>query len=305
MSAQILDGRHVAGEIESRLVRQIATLASEGIRPGLVAIRVGDDPASEIYVRNKARKAEELGLSGVELALPSRTSESSLLRELDRLNRDESVDGILVQLPLPSHIATETIIESIDPQKDVDGFHPSNVGRLHLGQPALTPCTPAGIIELIRSTGVAIRGLHAVVVGRSNIVGKPVAAMLLQSDATTTISHSRTADLGSITRQADILVAAAGRPLMIDASMIKPGSIVIDVGINRISDPATATTMLAHDQGKLETFNARGNVLVGDVDFGGAREIASWITPVPGGVGPMTIIMLMSNTVAAAMGRRR
>ena len=245
-----------------------------------MAVRVGNDPASEVYVRNKAKKARELGLEGTELIHPESMSEADLLAEVERLNRDDSVDGILVQLPLPKQIDATKVIDTIDPAKDVDGFHPINVGMLHLGRPSLVPCTPAGVIRLIESTGEAIEGKHAVVIGRSDIVGKPVAALLLQRHATVTICHSRTRDLGRIAREADILVAAIGKARFVTADMIKPGAVVIDVGINRVD-------------GKL----------AGDVDFHTAREVAGWITPVPGGVGPMTIAMLMKNTVTAAERR--
>ncbi|HWW60345.1 MAG TPA: bifunctional 5,10-methylenetetrahydrofolate dehydrogenase/5,10-methenyltetrahydrofolate cyclohydrolase, partial [Thermoanaerobaculia bacterium] len=238
-------------------------------------------PASEIYVRNKAKKAQELGLAGTELVHPETLSESELLDEVGRLNRDDHVDGILVQLPLPKHIDATKVIDAIHPAKDVDGFHPTNVGLLHLGRPTLAPCTPSGVVHLIDSTGQPIEGRHAVVLGRSDIVGKPMAALLLQRSATVTICHSRTRDLASVTREADILIAAIGKARFVTADMVKPGAIVIDVGINRVD-------------GKL----------AGDVDFAHVREVASWITPVPGGVGPMTIAMLMKNTLDAAVRRR-
>ncbi len=279
MTAQIIDGKAVAAGVEAEVATAIGHLP---FRPGLVAVRVGSDPASEIYVRNKARKARELGIEGTELVFPETMSEADLLAEVDRLNGDETVDGILVQLPLPKHIDPKKVIDAIDPAKDVDGFHPINVGLLHLGRRALVPCTPAGVIRLIDSTGEAIEGKHAVIIGRSDIVGKPMGALLLQRHATVTICHSRTRDLPAVTRQGDILVAAIGRARFVTADMVKPGAIVIDVGINRV-------------EGKL----------AGDVDFAAAKEIAGWITPVPGGVGPMTIAMLMQNTVAAAERRRR
>ena len=278
VTAQVIDGKAVAAQIEAETAAAIARL---GFRPGLVAVRVGNDPASEIYVRNKAKKARELGLEGTELIFPETLSEADLLAEVHRLNRESSVHGILVQLPLPKHIDSTKVIDAIDPAKDVDGFHPINVGLLHLGRRALVPCTPAGVMRLIDSTGVAIEGKHAVVIGRSDIVGKPMAALLLQRNATVTICHSRTRDLAAVTRQGDILVAAIGRPRFVTADMVKPGAIVIDVGINRVD-------------GKL----------AGDVDFVAVREVAGWITPVPGGVGPMTIAMLMQNTVTAAERRR-
>ena len=300
MPASIIDGKAVAKTVESEVSAAIAALP---FRPALVAVRVGNDPASEIYVRSKAKKAEELGLRGHEAIFPESMSEADLLAEIARLNADDDIDGILVQLPLPKQIDARKVIDAIDPAKDVDGFHPHNVGLLHLGRPILAPCTPAGCIRLIESTGVTIEGAHAVVLGRSDIVGKPMAAMLLQRNATVTICHSRTRDLGDVTRQADILVAAVGRPIIVTGEMIKPGAVVIDVGMNRV-DPAFADR-IAHDADKSRLLAKNGSVLLGDVDFAQAREIASWITPVPGGVGPMTIAMLMKNTVTAAASRRR
>jgi methylenetetrahydrofolate dehydrogenase (NADP+)/methenyltetrahydrofolate cyclohydrolase len=300
MPARIIDGRAVAREVEAGVAAAIARL---GYRPGLVAVRVGNDPASEIYVRNKARKAEELGLRGTQRIFADSMSEEALLAEVARLNGDGEVDGILVQLPLPGHIDARKVIDAIDPAKDVDGFHPINVGRLHLGRATLVPCTPAGVMRLIDSTGEKIEGKRAVVIGRSDIVGKPMAALLLHRHATVTIAHSRTEDLGAVTRQADILVAAAGRPLMVTAEMVRPGAIVIDVGMNRL-DPSFAER-IAHDAEKSRTLAEKGSVLTGDVDFARVREVAGWITPVPGGVGPMTIAMLMQNTVTAAQWRRR
>lgn len=277
--AQLIDGKAIAQQVEAEVREALARLA---YKPALVAVRVGSDPASELYVRNKARKAQELGLRGSELIFDASMRESDLLSQIDRLNRDNDVDGILVQLPLPKQIDSKKVIEAIDPAKDVDGFHPFNVGLLHLGRPTLVPCTPAGIMRLIASTETAVAGSRAVVVGRSDIVGKPVAALLLQQSATVSICHSRTRDLGGVVREAEIVVAAIGKPRIVTAEMIKPGAVVIDVGINRVD-------------GKL----------AGDVDFQRVRQVASWITPVPGGVGPMTIAMLMKNTVTAAQARRR
>jgi len=299
MTAQLIDGKAVAATVEGEVRDEIARL---GFSPGLVAVRVGNDPASEIYVRNKARKARELGLRGDELIFSESMSAADLLAEIARLNADDSVDGILVQLPLPKQIGSRKVIDAIDPAKDVDGFHPFNVGLLHLGRPTLAPCTPAGCIRLIESTGVPIEGAQAVVVGRSDIVGKPMAAMLLGRNATVSVCHSRTRDLGAITREADILVAAIGRPIMITGEMVKPGAVVIDVGMNRV-EPSFADR-IAHDADKTRLLEKAGSVLLGDVDFARAREVASWITPVPGGVGPMTIAMLMKNTVTAAAARR-
>ena len=299
VTARIIDGKTVAQRIESEVA---ATIAGLSWKPGLVAVRVGNDPASEIYVRNKAKKARELGLEGTERVFPETMSEADLLAEIDRLNRDDSVDGILVQRPLPPHIDLVKVTDAIEPAKDVDGFHPVNVGMLHLGRPTLAPCTPAGVIHLLESANATIAGAHAVVVGRSDIVGKPMAALLLQRNATVTICHSKTVDLGSITSQADILVAAIGRPMFITAEMIKPEAIVIDVGMNRVG-PGFAGE-IAHDPDKSRLLEKNGSVLLGDVDYARAKAIASWITPVPGGVGPMTIAMLMKNTVDAARRRR-
>jgi methylenetetrahydrofolate dehydrogenase (NADP+)/methenyltetrahydrofolate cyclohydrolase len=299
VSAQNIDGKAVARQIESEVAAAVGRL---GFAPGLVAVRVGNDPASEVYVRNKAKKAQELGLRGMELALPESTSEADLLAEVDRLNRDDSVDGILVQLPLPKQISAQKVIDTIAPAKDVDGFHPFNVGLLHLGRPALAPCTPAGVMRLIDSTGIRIEGANAVVIGRSDIVGKPMAALLLQRHATVTICHSRTRDLAAVIYRGDIVVAAVGKPLIVGAEMVKPGAVVIDVGMNRVD--ASFAARLAHDGEKSRLLAKNGSVLVGDVDYARVRDVAGWITPVPGGVGPMTIAMLMQNTVTAAERRR-
>lgn len=282
MTAIIIDGKRIAQELEVEVASRISEL---GFRPGLTAVRVGNDPASEIYVRNKAKKAEQLGLRGEQRVFPETLSEADLLAEVARLNADDDVDGILVQLPLPPRIDPKKVIDAIDPAKDVDGFHPINVGRLQLGRPVLAPCTPAGVMHLLDASGIAIEGRRAVVIGRSDIVGKPVASLLLHRNATVTICHSRTRDLASVVREADIVVAAIGRARFVTAEMIKPGAAVIDVGINRVVVDGT---------GKL----------AGDVDFANVKEVAGWITPVPGGVGPMTIAMLMKNTVTAAAWRR-
>jgi methylenetetrahydrofolate dehydrogenase (NADP+)/methenyltetrahydrofolate cyclohydrolase len=297
--AQLIDGKAVAATVETE-VR--AELARTGLRPGLTVVRVGDDPASEIYVRNKAKKALELGLEGTQLAFPATMTQADLLAEVARLNEDDSVDGILVQLPLPPQIDPRSVIEAINPEKDVDGFHPITVGRLHLGRPSFAPCTPTGVMRLIESTGVPVAGANAVVLGRSDIVGKPMAALLLAANATVTICHSKTRDLPSITRRAEILVAAIGRPLFVTADMVQPGAVVIDVGINRVGPEFAGR--LAHDEGKSRVLAKNGHAVVGDVDFARVRETAGWITPVPGGVGPMTIAMLMKNTVTAAVRRR-
>lgn len=275
MTAQIIDGKAVALAIEQEVA---SSISRTGLRPGLVAVRVGNDPASEIYVRNKAKKARELGLEGTELVHPETMSEAELLAEVARLNADDAVDGILVQLPLPKHIDARKVIDAIAPAKDVDGFHPVNVGLLHQGRTTLAPCTPAGVIRLIESTGQAIDGKHAVVIGRSDIVGKPMAMLLLHRHATVTICHSRTRDLAARTSEAEILVAAVGRPRMIGAEHVGPGAVVIDVGTTPDDD---------------------GN-LVGDVDAEAVTGHAGALTPVPGGVGPITTALLLQNTVTAA-----
>lgn len=289
MSATIIDGNQVARDMRADIARHVATLTSRGIHPGLAVVLVGDNPASLSYVTAKTRACAEAGIASFDHRLPATTTELDLLQTLAALNADPRIHGILVQLPLPGHIREANVIAAIDPGKDVDGFHPVNVGKLLLGEPAFLPCTPHGIIHLLRRTGVKLSGAHAVVVGRSNIVGKPVAALLARRDtnATVTLCHTGTRDLGLHTRQADILVVAAGRPGTIKADQVKPGAVVIDVGVNRIPD-ATAKS---------------GFRLVGDVDFASVSQVASHITPVPGGVGPMTITLLLQNTVDAAAAR--
>ena len=299
MTARLIDGKTVARDVESEVASAIRELR---FRPALVAVRVGNDPASEVYVRNKATKARELGLDGTALVFPETMSEADLLAEVRRLNDDPAVDGILVQLPLPRQIDPRNVIDAIDPAKDVDGFHPRNVGLLHQGRRSLEPCTPAGVIRLLESTGEPIEGKRAVVIGRSDIVGKPMGALLLQRHATVTICHSRTRDLPSVASEGDILVAAIGRPFVVTADFVKPGAIVVDVGMNRVG--AENEDLVAHDEDKSRLLAKNGSVLVGDVDYTRAREKAAWITPVPGGVGPMTIAMLMKNTVTAARWRR-
>lgn len=280
MAAQVIDGRQLAAELRAEVGREVAALRARGRVPGLTVVLVGDDPASHIYTRNKQKVAEELGFRSERIDLPATTSREELLELIQRLNADPEVHGILVQLPLPPHLDEAEVIEQIDPRKDVDGFHPVNVGRLWSGQPCLAPCTPAGILYMLRRVGVDPAGKRAVVVGRSNIVGKPMAALLLRANATVTICHSRTQDLPAVCREADILVVAVGRPEMVTAEYVKPGAVVIDVGINPV--PGTK------------------NKLVGDVHFPSVREVAGYITPVPGGVGPLTIAQLMKNTLEAA-----
>jgi methylenetetrahydrofolate dehydrogenase (NADP+)/methenyltetrahydrofolate cyclohydrolase len=297
--AQLIDGKAVAKVLEGEVAAEIARL---GFRPGLVAVRVGNDPASEIYVRNKARKARELGLDGTELVFPDSMSEADLLGEVRRLNGDDAVDGILVQLPLPRQIDAKKVIDAIDPAKDVDGFHPMNVGLLHLGRPALVPCTPSGIMRLIDSTGLPVEGKRAVVIGRSDIVGKPLALLLLHRHATVTICHSRTPQLAAVAAEGDILVSAIGRPAFITREFVKPGATVIDVGITSLTDRATVERLFAAGSKRRETFERRGAITIGDV-HPAVEQVAGALSPVPGGVGPLTIAMLLKNTLTAALER--
>jgi methylenetetrahydrofolate dehydrogenase (NADP+)/methenyltetrahydrofolate cyclohydrolase len=276
------------------------------VRPGLAAVRVGEDPASAVYVRNKIRACEEVGIYSEHHALPESTSTAELLDLIRSLNARDDIDGILTQLPLPPRIDETAIIEAIDPAKDVDGFHPISVGRLALGRPVFVPCTPTGIIELLDDNGIEIRGTNACVVGRSQIVGRPMAQLLLQRDATVTICHSRTRDLAAVTRTADLLVVAIGRAGFIGRDHIKPGATVIDVGMNRISDPEEVRALFGNESEKrLEVLAKRGATLVGDVHPAEAAEVAGKLTPVPGGVGLLTVAMLMKNTLKAAMLRRQ
>jgi methylenetetrahydrofolate dehydrogenase (NADP+)/methenyltetrahydrofolate cyclohydrolase len=284
--ARIIDGKAIAAQLRERVAAAALALRdAHGIIPGLAAVLVGNDPASQIYVRSKARACTAAGLASFEFRLPTDAGLPTILELLAKLNADERVDGILVQLPLPAGVEPEVVIAAIDPAKDVDGFHPVNVGRLWNGDPGLVPCTPQGILLLLRASEVPLTGAEAVVLGRSGIVGRPVAALLVAADCTVTILHSKSRDLPGICRRADILVAAIGRPQMVKANWLKPGAAVIDVGINRVA-------------------TEDGTRLVGDVDFAAARRVASAITPVPGGVGPMTIACLLRNTLLAACRRR-
>lgn len=275
MAANIIDGKAISAAVKEQVRDEIAR---DGLKVGLAVVIVGDDPASRVYVNNKKKACEFCGIKSYEYALPAETSQEELLELVDTLNADANVNGILVQLPLPKHLDEKAVIERISPNKDVDAFHESNVGRIMIGNYSFLPCTPAGCMELIHSTGVEVSGKECVVIGRSNIVGKPMAMLLLHENGTVTVCHSKTHDLAEVCRRADILVAAVGRPNFVTADMVKPGAVVIDVGINRL------------DNGKL----------CGDVKFDEVSEVAGWITPVPGGVGPMTIAMLMRNTVTAA-----
>jgi methylenetetrahydrofolate dehydrogenase (NADP+)/methenyltetrahydrofolate cyclohydrolase len=301
-----LDGSRVAAEIKREVAEEVARLGREhGIKPRLATVLVGDDPASAVYVRNKVRTCEELGLSSEHQHLAADTSAAELLGLVESFNRREDVDGLLVQLPLPKGLDEAAVIEAIDPERDVDGFHPVNVGRMMLRRPALLPCTPAGIVELLVREGVRIKGTRACVVGRSNIVGRPVAELLLQRDATVTICHSRTGCLPEVTREADILVVAIGRPGFIRAEHVRPGATVIDVGMNRVTDAEEVSELFGADAPRrLKTLSERGFTLVGDVHPAEVERVAGRLTPVPGGVGLLTVAMLMKNTVEAARRRR-
>jgi methylenetetrahydrofolate dehydrogenase (NADP+)/methenyltetrahydrofolate cyclohydrolase len=304
--AELLDGAAIAEQIRREVAQEVEQLLLEHqVRPCLAAVRVGDDPASAVYVRNKIRASEEVGIRSEHHALPATTTTIELMDLITSLNTREDVDGILVQLPLPREIEEMRIIEAIDPEKDVDGFHPVSIGRLAMGRPTFVPCTPAGIIELLDRSKIPVSGANACVVGRSQIVGRPMAQLLLQRDATVTICHSRTRDLAAVTRQAEILVVAIGRPGFIGREHIKPGATVIDVGMNNITDETTARRLFGAEVDKrLQTISKRGYTLVGDVNPVEADEVAGRRTPVPGGVGLLTVAMLMRNTVKAARQRR-
>lgn len=303
MAARILDGNAIRDSVLAELASRVEQAARYGVRPGLAAVLVGADPASKIYVRNKIRACDRIGAHSETLRLPAATTTPELVAVVEELNGREEIDGILVQLPLPSHIDARRVLGCVSPEKDVDGFHPVNVGKLASGQPCLAPCTPRGLIEILKRSQIQIKGRHAVVVGRSNIVGKPAALLLLAEHATVTICHSRTPDLPAVCRRAEILVAAAGRPAMLTREHIGEGAVVLDVGINRLEDAATVQRLFAHDARRLERFDKTGSTLVGDVHPGDVIQRASAFTPVPGGVGPLTIAMLMSNTLAAASRR--
>jgi len=284
MTAQIIDGKQVAADMRAELKAEVAKLKEQGIVPGLGVILVGEDPAAQSYVTAKERTCEEIGIYSDDNRLPEETTQEELIALVEKMNNDPKINGILVQLPLPKHLNEAEVLLAIDPDKDVDGFHPMNVGKMMVGEKAFLPCTPHGIIQLLIRSGVTIEGANVVIVGRSNIVGKPLANMLIQKNATVTVCHTRTKDLADKTKQADIVIAAAGRPNMVTADMVKEGVVVIDVGVNRVEDAT----------------KKRGYRLVGDVDFEAVKEKASLITPVPGGVGPMTITMLLYNTVESA-----
>lgn len=304
MTALPLDGKRVAAAIRAEVATRAAALAGRGTVPGLAVVLVGEDPASAVYVRTKSKAAREAGLAERTLRFPASLTEVELLETIATLNRDESVHGILIQLPLPSGISEPRVLEAIDPGKDADGFHPENVGRLWQGLPGPAPCTPAGIIELLRREEIPLSGRHAVVIGRSNIVGKPMAGLLLRENATVTLAHSKTRDLAAVCREADVLVAALGRPAFVTGEYVKEGAVVVDVGINRITDQVEVERLFPGDGGRRAEIGSKGATLVGDCDPVSVARRAGRLTPVPGGVGPLTIAMLLSNTVWLAERRR-
>jgi len=303
MTARILDGTKIRDEIFAELREEIAQLAAPGVRPGLAAVLVGENPASQLYVKSKIAACQQLGLASWLHTPPASVTTERMLGLVDDLNRDDHVDGILIQLPLPPQVDSKRVLEAVLPSKDVDGFHPVSMGRLVSNRPGLVACTPAGCMEILRRNGIGIEGANAVVLGRSDIVGKPMALLLLHANATVTVCHSKSRDLPEIIRRADILVAAIGRAGFVQADWIKSWATVIDVGTNRVTDAAEAKRLLGNFPARLEKFAAKGNVLVGDVHPDAVKS-AGALTPVPGGVGPMTITMLMSNTVKAAKLRR-
>lgn len=303
MPAIILDGTKIAAQIKAEVGEEVKELTAAGLRPGLAVVLAGHNPASEIYVRSKVKTCEQLGIYSEKHTPAESATTEELLALIEDLNRRDEIDGILVQLPLPSQVDSKKVLLAVSPEKDVDGFHPMNVGYLSTQRPGLVPCTPAGIIEILKRSNVPISGAEAVVVGRSDIVGKPVAMLLLNSNATVTVCHSKTRDLAEVCRRADILVAAIGKAGMITPGFVKPGATVIDVGMNTVTDPAQFKEFFAGDEKREKTFSEKGSTLMGDV-HPKVAEVAGAMTPVPGGVGPLTIAMLMSNTVKAAKLRR-
>ena len=303
MTARILDGTKLAAEIRAEVAAEVAAMSGAGRKPGLAVVLVGHNPASEIYVRGKVKSSQEVGIYSEQHSPPETATTEELLPLIASLNARDEIDGILVQLPLPAQVDAKRVLLAVDPAKDVDGFHPMNVGYLSTQRPGLVPCTPAGVMEILRRSSIPVAGQDAVVVGRSDIVGKPVAMLLLNQNATVTVCHSKTRDLPGVCRRADILVAAIGRAGMVTRDFVKPGATVIDVGINRVADRAEFDRLFSGNAKRLETFLAKGSTLVGDV-HPEVAEIAGALTPVPGGVGPLTIAMLMANTVKAAKLRR-
>jgi methylenetetrahydrofolate dehydrogenase (NADP+)/methenyltetrahydrofolate cyclohydrolase len=301
-TARRLDGKAVAAEIRNEVALGCSRLLdARGVVPGLTVVQVGENPASQVYVRSKEKAAREAGMNSVVVRLPATVSEDEVVRVVEQLDEDPNVHGILVQLPLPDHVDEHRVIEAILPQKDVDGLHPVNAGRLLIGLPGFVPCTPAGIVELLKRNGIGLEGKRAVVIGRSNIVGKPISVLLLRENCTVTVCHSRTRDLPAVAREADLLVAAIGsRPAMVTGDYIKPGAVVVDVGIHSITDEAACRRIFGDDPDRLRAVRERGSTLAGDVHPGEAASRASWLTPVPGGVGPLTIALLLRNTLEAA-----
>jgi methylenetetrahydrofolate dehydrogenase (NADP+)/methenyltetrahydrofolate cyclohydrolase len=304
VTARILDGAAVASAMRERVAARVRELAARGVVPRLEVILVGDDPASRAYVGSKAKACAQVGIRSATHHIPAATSGDELSALIAGLNSDPDVDGILLQLPLPKPLDGREFLDLIDPAKDVDGLHPANVGLLHQGRPAFVPCTPGGVLELLDAAGVALLGCRAVVLGRSEIVGKPMAALLLARHATVTMCHTRTRELASVCREADVLIAAAGKPALVTADFVKPGAVVVDAGVNRVEDPELLARLFPGDEERRAQLAKKGYTLVGDVDFTAVREVASAITPVPGGVGPLTIAGLLKNTVMAATRRR-
>ena len=305
MTATFIDGTKVGEDLRAEVAAEVQELQKRGIRPGLSVILVGEDAASSAYVNLKARTCEKVGIYSRTITLPGSIQTAELMDQVRRLNEDDAIDGILIQLPLPKHVNKHAVLESVDPKKDVDGFHSSNLGSLLLGHEALVACTPFGVMTLLKRYGVNLEGKHAVVLGRSDDVGKPQAVLLMHANATVTICHSKTRNLADVVRQADVIVAAIGRTALVTADMVKPGAVVMDVGTNKVSDRATVDRLFGRDEARWSDFEKRGYVWAGDVDERGVKEVASMLTPVPGGVGPMTIATLMKNTLAAARMRRK
>jgi methylenetetrahydrofolate dehydrogenase (NADP+)/methenyltetrahydrofolate cyclohydrolase len=304
MTATFINGTKIADDIKREVAAEVDILKASGIRPGLAVVLVGDDAASSTYVNMKAKTCEQLGIHSRKLTIPSAVTTEQLLAEVRKLNEDDAIDGILVQLPLPKHVNKHAILEGVLPTKDVDGFHSANVGSLVLGHETLVACTPSGVMELLHRSNVKIEGANAVVLGRSDDVGKPQAILLMHANATVTICHSRTRNLAEITRRADILVAAIGKTAMVKRDWVQPGAVVIDVGTNKVSDRAEVDRLFGNDAGRIADFEKRGYIWAGDVDERAVKDVASMLTPVPGGVGPTTIAMLMKNTIKAARMRR-
>jgi methylenetetrahydrofolate dehydrogenase (NADP+)/methenyltetrahydrofolate cyclohydrolase len=305
MSATILDGRAAARELRAEVAREVEELVAGGARrPGLVAVLVGENPASQVYVGSKKRASEKAGLVGRVIERGDDTTQEELESLIDELNADDTVDGILVQLPLPKGLDSDRILSRVSPAKDVDGFHPESAGKLWLGQETFAPATPSGIIELLKRNDIELSGMNAVIVGRSNIVGKPMAGLLLKEHCTVTLAHSRTRDLPAVCRGADLLIAAIGLPAFFGAEHVSPGAVVVDVGINRVRDEAEVNRLFPDDPKRAGQYEAKGYVIIGDVDYNAVEPIAGAITPVPGGVGPLTVAMLLSNTLKAAKARQ-